>query len=195
MQSDVSRAGVALPEDVITRTSGGRGSGGRGLGALTAAPLAVTKMSVEVNTVRAITYSPAAFERSFDEAAWMKFAGLHADEARMDAASVALVGRHNPYVDTDGGADPSAPLSSAQLGRVVRNFERRMALDTVRNEYLLRPALLRWLAEDPGRIDVEKLNGRVYAELFLTPNSDPWLGLLTPDTYTGLENDGVVMNK
>jgi len=33
----------------------------------------------------------------------------------------------------------------------------------------------------------------VYAELFLTPSSDPWLGLL-PGAYTGLENDGVVVS-
>jgi hypothetical protein len=39
---------------------------------------------------------------------------------------------------------------------------------------------------------VDQLNERVYAELFLTPSSDPWLGLVTPDVYTALDNGGVV---
>jgi hypothetical protein len=33
---------------------------------------------------------------------------------------------------------------------------------------------------------VEPLNERVYAELFLTPSSDPWLGLKPDDVFTGL---------
>jgi hypothetical protein len=31
----------------------------------------------------------------------------------------------------------------------------------------------------------------VYAELFLTPRGDPWLGLLADDAFTGLPGDGV----
>ena len=50
-------------------------------------------------------------------------------------------------------------------------------LDTVRNEYLLHSRLYTWLMADPARHDLEKLNEKVYAKLFLTPNSDPWLGL------------------
>ena len=43
-----------------------------------------------------------------------------------------------------------------------------------------------------GRSDVAKLNEKIYAELFVTPRSDPWLGLVQPDVYTALENGGVV---
>ena len=32
---------------------------------------------------------------------------------------------------------------------------------------------------------------RVYAELFLTPSSDPWLGLVPSDTYTALRDGGL----
>ena len=189
VQRDAQAAGVPVPEGAVT--SARRPAGARRdvtPGALVAAPLAITKMAVEVQTVRAITYSPERFERGTDDAAWGRLAALHAADAAMDAASVAAVARHSPYV---GGAVGRAPTAS-ELARVVSNFERRMALDTVRNEYLLRPALLRWLAEGAGGLDVDKLNERVYAELFLTPGTDPWLGLLTPDTYTGLTGDGVV---
>ena len=37
--------------------------------------------------------------------------------------------------------------------------------------------------------DMETLNARVYASLFLTPRSDPWLGL-APDVYSAIEGDG-----
>ena len=39
--------------------------------------------------------------------------------------------------------------------------------------------------------DVNTLNKRVYAELFLTPDSDPWLGLVPADTYSALQDDGM----
>ena len=49
-----------------------------------------------------------------------------------------------------------------------------------------------WLMNDPVRNDVEKLNAKVYDKLFLTPGSDPWLGLFSPELYTALDNGGVV---
>ena len=39
--------------------------------------------------------------------------------------------------------------------------------------------------------ELDSLDDRVYAELFLTPGDDPWLGLLPADTYTGLDDNGV----
>jgi hypothetical protein len=38
---------------------------------------------------------------------------------------------------------------------------------------------------------VNALNKRVYAELFLTPGTDPWLGLVPADTYTALDGGGI----
>ena len=195
LRGDVARTGVVLPEGAITRSGdvAVAKAAERAPLALVAAPLAVTKMAVEVRTVGSITYTPGKFERATDEAEWTKLAELHLAEARMDAASVGVVARHNPYVESS--TKGQSALTAEQLARVVANFERRMALDTVRNEYLLRPSLLRWLTEGAGKLDVDKLNERVYAELFLTPDTDPWLGLLTPDTYTGLTNDGVISKK
>jgi hypothetical protein len=43
--------------------------------------------------------------------------------------------------------------------------------------------------------NLDALNERVYTELFLTPSSDPWLGLMPADTYTALERGGVVANQ
>jgi hypothetical protein len=73
----------------------------------------------------------------------------------------------------------------------VQKFQDSIALDTVRNEYLMHSKLYTWIVKDPVRDDVEKLNEQVYAKLFLTPNSDPWLGLFSADVYTALDNGGV----
>jgi hypothetical protein len=79
------------------------------------------------------------------------------------------------------------------LLRLVRNLQRSIAMDTVRNEYTLHRRLHGWLAQTPHVAqDVESLNARVYAELFLTPGNDPWLGLAQPDAYTALPENGVV---
>jgi hypothetical protein len=68
-------------------------------------------------------------------------------------------------------------------------------MDTVRNEYLLHTKLYGLLTLDASREDVEKLNEKVYAELFLTPRSDAWLGLFSPEIYTALENGGVIQKQ
>ena len=61
----------------------------------------------------------------------------------------------------------------------------------LRNDYLLHPKLYGWLMTDPSRSDLNRFNEKVYAELFLTPATDPWLGLFSPDVYTALEGGGV----
>jgi len=62
----------------------------------------------------------------------------------------------------------------------------------VRNEYTFHAKVHEWLAT-PGAVrEVETLNSRVYAELFLTPESDRWLGLAPQDAFSALENGGLV---
>jgi hypothetical protein len=78
------------------------------------------------------------------------------------------------------------------MARLLRKFQELIALDTVRNQYLMHSKLYTWLMRDPDRNDLEKLNKKVYASLFLTPDSDPWLGLFSADVYTALDNGGIV---
>jgi hypothetical protein len=185
LRADLLAGGVKMPETVVAATQSAQPT------ALQAASFAVTKSLVELPTVRALSFDfdPAALGRVADEAAWTKIASARLADARLDPSSTTLLIRHNPYTGADTTAAPAA------LARVVKNFELRVALDTARNQYVMRPALLRWLTEGVGRLDVDELNRRVYAELFLTPDSDPWLGLLPPDTYTALERDGVILNE
>jgi len=77
--------------------------------------------------------------------------------------------------------------------RMVRNLEESLAVDTLRNEYQFRPAILNWLQTQAGlRRSLASLNQRVYAQLFLTPQEDPWLGLALPDVYSAIPNGGLV---
>jgi hypothetical protein len=74
--------------------------------------------------------------------------------------------------------------------RALRQLRQSIAEDTVHNQYIFRRQILHWLAVSSPAPDVASLNTRVYAELFLTPNQDPWLGLVPDDLYGGIVNAG-----
>lgn len=155
---------------------------GRNGDALSIAPLAVTKALTETTILRAMTTATQELGKVTDEAAWKKIAQLHPTDAELDNRSISLIKRQNPTITED------------DLTHLTRKFQELIALDTVRNEYLMHTKLYEWLVSDPVRDDVEKLNVKVYESLFLTPGSDPWLGLFSPEVYTALDNGGVKKN-
>jgi hypothetical protein len=184
---DVERVGGKITERVeaVTATPGNPPS------ARAAARVAMAKAIVESGLVNAISSDTSTLERMTDEETWNKIAALYLADAKLDATSIELIRRQNPYT----GETPDArvgQLPADRLAKLVQNFERAIALDTTRNEYLIHSKLRAWLLSNRGRLDTETFNERVYAELFLTPSSDPWLGLVQPNTYTGLSNDGIV---
>jgi hypothetical protein len=120
---------------------------------------------------------------------------LHAEEAQLDDASRELIGRQNPTAVVAGLLSITKMRVEDPLARLVRSLQDSIALDTVRNEYQLHRRIHNWLADPAYRPDVQTLNSRVYAEVFLTPESDPWLGLAPADAYTALPNGGVVATK
>ncbi len=87
-----------------------------------------------------------------------------------------------------------ALVDDAQFGAMIAAFKRSMASDTARNELSLHAEIHRWFAGDE-KISFASLNERVYRELFKTPASDPWLGLMPPFAYTGIEDDGFVSSR
>lgn len=66
-----------------------------------------------------------------------------------------------------------------------------MAADTIHNELRLRVQIHRLTAAAPEQ-SLDALNTRVYRDLFLTPRSDPWLGLVPP-ALSAIEGDGIVL--
>ena len=156
-----------------------------------AAKLAIPKSVVEMPILNNILAETRVLETRTADQTWEQIADRHRSEVKLDETSIRLVRAENPVVPGSGtvtdGEDP--------ILRLVKAFEKAIAFDTVRNEYLLHGKLHRWFADGSALTDVDTLNKRVYAELFLTPQSDPWIGLVPPDAYTGLTNGGVVERK
>ncbi|HJU56305.1 MAG TPA: hypothetical protein VJ715_17105 [Pyrinomonadaceae bacterium] len=177
--ADVSKTGGRVPADVVARIERRR----QNPGAIQVAPLAISKRATEVDILKSITADATALEAATDISSWNKIAALHAKDVQLDKASLALITRQNSSLRAD----------QALLARTQKNLEQYLALDTVRNDYLMRTKLHAWFATGMGG-DVESFNELVYSELFKTPSTDPWLGLYTPDVYTALDGGGISRN-
>lgn len=148
--------------------------------AATAGQIAISKMVVElpiVRELRAIRSNQTQLTQITDETAWKKLAAQV--PAQLDASSLALMQRK---LD---------PQSKRSLTDVAQQFQQTMALDTVRNEYLLHSQIHQWFMAGT-QPDLTSLNQRVYTELFLTPKSDPWLGLDPQDSFAAIEQNGIL---
>ncbi|MFN2533188.1 MAG: hypothetical protein ABR555_18040 [Pyrinomonadaceae bacterium] len=176
--TDTTKIGGQIPEGFAVEKN-------RSGEAISIAPLAVTKALTEASILRSITAGTEALGRITDEAAWNKIASLHATETKLDARSISLIRRQ-----VRGMADAGPALDD-----LLKKFQQSIALDTVRNEYLLHSKVYSWLLNDRNQMDVDRLNEKVYAELFLTPRSDQWLGLFSANVYTALDNNGVVEDR
>jgi len=99
-----------------------------------AAPLAVSKMVVERPLLRSI--QPRSdrnnLVRITDEDAWNKIAQLYTVDTKLDQNSIALI---------------KAKTKQNNLEKLVKNFEAAMAVDTVRNEYMLHSQIHQWFVE------------------------------------------------
>jgi hypothetical protein len=126
-----------------------------------------------------------------DDELWNAIAALHRDDVKLDEPSVNLMRSEFPTAQQAGQAAIFKGRAENPILRLVARFEESIALDTVRNEYLLHRRIHEaFAAGEAITTNVDTLNEWVYAELFLTPSSDPWLGLAPPDVYTALENNG-----
>ena len=69
--------------------------------------------------------------------------------------------------------------------------------DTAKNALELYPrvhAELASRARDRVSLDFADVDVWVYASLFETPATDPWLGLVNPTVYTGLDDGGLAVD-
>jgi hypothetical protein len=150
--------------------------------AIEAAPRAITKMATELYIINGIQSDMAAYGADqINLDSWKLMIKPDILQYKLDDASVAFIKRQ-----TAGNG-----LAEAQFAALIRNLETTIAIDAKRNDYLLRPSLYVWLNKGWDQ-DVDKLNERVYSELFLTPRADAWLGLYSPDIYTALEGNGII---
>lgn len=166
--------------------------GGPNPSAATAVPIAVAKAAVEAPMVGAMQGRMPALPRPTDDAIWAALVARHAAEARLGPESRALM-RRKIAVELDASGLSLAPLDEATFAKRLAVFEKTLAEEGVRNEHALHRTLHEWMAKDAFE-DMEALDVRVYGSLFLTPRSDPWLGLLARDAYSGIENEGLMIN-
>lgn len=132
-----------------------------------------------------------ALAAATDETTWNRLAELHVQQSRLDQNSQALMRSKNL---TQYGLEPADNRPSRKtdpLAPVLAQFETAIARDTVRNEYLLHTQLHQWFIQGDSTRTVDRLNARVYANLFLTPHADPWLGLMPENAYSAIEGDGI----
>jgi hypothetical protein len=187
-QADAQRARVATgPQFTIVEPA----APATAVPARKAMDRATGKGFVEMPIVRAITPDQLETEPT-GATTWAAIARLHEADAKLSPEVRAVVATKGPPAEDAGRIALTKVRVESPLVRMVQNLERSIAEDTVRNEYLLHRRIHEWFVSGQVNNDVESLNDRVYAELFLTPRSDPWLGLVPADTYTGIEGEGLI---
>ncbi|HTJ43498.1 MAG TPA: hypothetical protein VL463_15445 [Kofleriaceae bacterium] len=90
-------------------------------------------------------------------------------------------------------APGAPPLDDARKDQMLARLDQTLAADTAQNEMQLRTQIDSYFAYDSygGDVTFGNLDEYIYANVFHTPASDPWLGLLPRDAFTGLPADGV----
>jgi hypothetical protein len=148
--------------------------------ALIAMPLTVSKLAVEgamVDAMRApdvdpVEVGPVDWARVGLEVFRLEAGGI------FDAQSLALLRLKT-------GRDEASERA------LVEALSRTVVGDTARNRATFRQTLLAWLSaarpEGEARPTLADFNERVYRDLFLTPASDPWLGLQDPTVWDAIE--------
>jgi len=116
--------------------------------------------------------------RALPTSDWEILGAYEAENVQFSAPSLALIQRKQ-----FGSAAPSL----GEMEALVQNLQSSVAGDTIFNECELHKTIHSWFAN--GEVtDLASLNARVYEELFLTPDSDPWLGLKQPTVFTAIAN-------
>lgn len=108
-------------------------------------------------------------------ARWIAIGERRKDQVKFSPASIELIRRKQ-------FGNENAP---DQLRALLDNLRRTVAADTAYNEEVLHAQIHLWFVLGEVR-DLDSLNERVYRELFLTPNDDPWLGLKPATVFTAI---------
>lgn len=125
---------------------------------------------------------------------WRQLGNLHINDFQFDTEVTAMILEKNPDALRAGGRAIGKGRVENPLVKAVRNIESMVADDCIRNDYLLHRQIHQWLASGQGKAGLDRFNNMVYAELFLTPASDPWLGLAPPDAFSALDHDGLLQS-
>jgi len=160
-----------------------------------AGKLAVSKSAIESPALRLLQpkggRGPGPTSGELDDAIWTRLAVLHSDDARLDATSKTVIAAKSQMAFAAAGLTKAKRLVEDPLLTTWRNLERSISEDSVRNEFLLHARIHDWFVQDIAPADLDRLSAKVYAELFLMPDNDPWLGLAPTNTFCGLQDEGL----
>ncbi len=181
-QTDLAR--LRLPKQPLLQAIAPNSAPSLAPSARLASQLTVGKALVELpilsRTDRQILseLAPPATFANLSDVNWARLARLYQNRVYLDQGSLQVMERK---------LSPTASLKS-----VVDSFERAIAVDTVRNEYVFHAQIHNWFASGEFANNspeaLTALNRRVYDQLFLTPANDPWLGLVNQNIYTGISD-------
>jgi hypothetical protein len=125
--------------------------------------------------------SPHELKAAMTDIAWTKLTNF-AGKIELSRNTLALMRAENPH------------LSVKAFESMVLAFRRSLAIDTVKNQLLLRREVHQELSQRPSSA-FQMFNAWVYSELFATPAADAWLGLHDDSVYTGLEGAGLFIGR
>ena len=126
-----------------------------------------------------------------DDNRWSQIAARHFQETAFDPQSTQLIESKFPT------AWQAAPLAVSKRAvetpalKALGNLQESVTVDTVRDNYMFRPQILTFLEEAQAHgFTLDQINNWVYAQVFLTPKDDPWLGFAPQDVFSGIAQNG-----
>ena len=149
-----------------------------------------------INHAAINTAARANLDALTSDAAWQKISALHSDDGVLDLSSTRLIQSQQPPTAAQAARMAfSKTAIESPMVRMLRNLQHSIAEDTVHNEYQMHTRILEWFTTGASPKNLDALNNKIYAEIFLTPNTDAWLGLAPIDTYSALDNAGLIESK
>ena len=148
------------------------------------------KIKSKNNQVTAIKKSQQVSDLNPLDKRWSQMAATH--DIQLASVSRELLQVQRPAPDAEDAMVTAVFKSAVEtpMLRLVQPIEPLIARDTVFNLYAIQTKIDDWFASASVPASYDDLTNRIYADAFLMPLDDPWLGL-SPDTfYTALDNGG-----
>jgi hypothetical protein len=146
----------------------------KGLTAEAATAITASKAMVDRPLLASMQF--AASLRALVPSDWARLGAFEAETVSFSPAALELI-RKKQF----GDAQPN----EGQLEALLVNLRNSVAADTIFDECALHLQIHSWFVNREVT-DLASLNRRIYEELFLTPESDPWLGLRQPTIFTAI---------
>ena len=127
-----------------------------------------------------------------DDADWAKIAALHQDDAALDNGAQKLIRGKNPTAVEAGRVAMTKYQAEDPLVSTLRNLQRSIAEDTVRNEYDLHTKIHQWFMNGTAPTDPKPAQFQGLCRTVPDPGIRSWLGLVPANTFTGLDDNGLV---